>query len=50
MDTQEVYKWKDTLNVHGGKQGKNVNYWETHSPVVGWTTIQTFLILYIMNK
>ena len=36
--------------MHDGKQEKNINYWETYSPVVGWTTIRTFLILYIMNK
>jgi hypothetical protein len=47
--TQEVYKWKARLNVHGGKQTKFVNYWETYSPVVGWTTIRTFLILMVTN-
>jgi hypothetical protein len=30
INTQEVYKWKARLlNVHGGKQIKNVHYWET---------------------
>jgi hypothetical protein len=48
--TQEVYKWKARLNVHGGKQTKFVNYWETYSPVVGWTTIRTFLILMVTNN
>jgi hypothetical protein len=48
--TQEVYKWKARLNVHGGKQTKFVNYWETYSPVVGWTTIRTFLIMMITNQ
>ena len=47
--TQEVYKWKARLNVHGGKQTQFVNYWETYSPVVGWTTIRTFLILMVTN-
>lgn len=29
IDTQEVYKWKARINLHGGKQEKGVNYWET---------------------
>ena len=37
--TNEVYKWKARLNLHGGRQTKNVNYWETYSPVVGWPSI-----------
>jgi hypothetical protein len=28
---------------------KNVNYWETYSPVVGWATIRMFLILMLIN-
>jgi Reverse transcriptase (RNA-dependent DNA polymerase) len=47
--TQEVYKWKARLNLHGGRQTKDVNYWETYSPVVGWSTIRMFLILMLMN-
>ena len=31
--TNKVYKWKARLNVHGGKQIKNVHYWETFSPI-----------------
>jgi hypothetical protein len=31
ISTQEVYKWKAHLNVHGSKQIKNVHYWETYS-------------------
>lgn len=48
--TQEVYKWKARLNVHGGKQEFGVNYWETYSPVVGWSTIRLYLILMLKNK
>jgi hypothetical protein len=29
ITTNEIYKWKARLNVHGGKQIKNVHYWET---------------------
>jgi hypothetical protein len=47
--TQEVYKWKARLNLHGGRQTKDVNYWETYSPVVGWSTIRMFLILMLIN-
>jgi hypothetical protein len=47
--TGEVYKWKARLNLHGGRQTKDVNYWETYSPVVGWSTIRMFLILMLIN-
>ena len=41
--TQEVYKWKARLNLHGGKQEYGLNYWETYSPVVTWTTVRLIL-------
>jgi Reverse transcriptase (RNA-dependent DNA polymerase) len=47
--TQEVYKWKARLNVHGGQQEKGVNYWETFAPVVQWTSIRLFLIVALLN-
>jgi len=47
--TQEIYKWKARLNLHGGKQELGVNYWETYSPVVGWPTIRMLLNLMILN-
>jgi hypothetical protein len=50
INTQEVYKWKARLNVHGGKQIKNVHYWETYSPVVKWSSIRMFLTLAIINN
>jgi hypothetical protein len=50
IDTQEVYKWKARLNIHGGKQEKDVNYWEMYAPVVGWPTIRLFLIMMVLNK
>ena len=49
LDTQEVYKWKARLNVHGGKQKYGVDYWETYSPVVQWTTTRLFLILSVLR-
>jgi Reverse transcriptase (RNA-dependent DNA polymerase) len=47
--TQEVYKWKARLNIHGGKQEHGVNYWETYAPVISWTTIRLYLILALIN-
>lgn len=46
--SQEVYKWKARLNVHGGKQIYGVHYWETFSPVVTWLSIRLFLVLSIV--
>jgi hypothetical protein len=45
IDMREVYRWKARLNLHGGKQIKNVHYWETYSPVVKWSSIRLFLTL-----
>lgn len=48
--TQNVYKWKARLNIHGGKQTYGVNYTETFSPVVNWTTIRLLLTLMIAKN
>ena len=45
IKTQEVYKWKARLNVHGGQQVHGVYYWDTYAPVVTWQTVRLFLIL-----
>ena len=45
IKTQEVYKWKARLNVHGGQQEHGVHYWDTYAPVVTWQTVRLFLIL-----
>ena len=50
IKTRQVYKWKARLNVHGGRQEKEINYWETFAPVVTWITIRLLLILTIINK
>jgi hypothetical protein len=34
IKTQQVYKHKARLNVHGGKQVYGKNYFETYAPVV----------------
>ena len=43
ISTDEVYKWKARLNLHGGKQECSINYWETCSATLAWTTIQFML-------
>jgi hypothetical protein len=47
--TGEAYRWKARLNLHGGKQEYGLNYWETYSPVIAWTTVRLFLILTLLN-
>jgi hypothetical protein len=32
--TQEVYKWKAQLNVHGGTQTHGIDLWETYAPAL----------------
>ena len=45
IKTQEVYKWKVRLNVHGGQREHGVHYWDTYAPVVTWQTVRLFPIL-----
>ena len=40
-----IIKWKARLCAHGGMQTKGINYWETYSLVVSWTTVCLVLIL-----
>lgn len=47
--TNEVYKWKARINVHGGKQIHGINYWDTYAPVVSWPTVRLFLISMVLN-
>ena len=49
IDTQQVYKWKARLNVHGGQQEHGVNFWETYAPVVSWQTLMLFFIHSILK-
>jgi hypothetical protein len=44
-----ILKHKACLNVHGGKQRHGVNYWETYSPVVNWTTVRLTMILSLIK-
>jgi hypothetical protein len=45
IKTQQVYKYKARLNVHGGQQEYAVNYFETYAPVVTWPSVRTLLTL-----
>lgn len=45
ISTQRITKWKARLNVHGGKQEKGVNYWETYAPVASWASIRMIMNL-----
>ena len=48
INTQEVYKWKARLNVHGGQQEHGIHYWDTYAPVVTWQTVRLFLVLSLL--
>jgi hypothetical protein len=43
IDTQEVYKWKARINIHGGKQTKGLNYWDTYAPMATWSSIRLIM-------
>ena len=49
IKSQEIYKWKARLNVHGGQQIHGINYWDTNTPVVAWPVIHFFFILSIIQ-
>jgi Reverse transcriptase (RNA-dependent DNA polymerase) len=48
LKTNEVYKHKARLNIHGGQQEIGVNYWENYAPVVTWAAIRLLLVLALM--
>jgi hypothetical protein len=50
IKTQQVYKHKARLNVHGGKQVYGKNYFEMYAPVVTWFSIRLLLVLSILNN
>ena len=49
INTQEIYKWKAQLNVHGGQKEYGIHYWETYAPVVTWQTLRGFMILSLIH-
>jgi hypothetical protein len=44
-----ILKWKAQLNMHGGRQKRGVNYWETYAPVVNWSTVRLTFILSLLK-
>ena len=49
IKTQEIYKWKACLNVHGGQQEYCIHNWETYAPVVTWQTVRIFMIISLIQ-
>ena len=49
IESQEIYKWKARLNIHGGQQIHGINYWDTYTPVITWPVICFFFILSIIE-
>ena len=48
--TNQVYKWKSRLNLHGGQQEYAVNFYETFSPVINWSSSRLLLVQAIIYK
>jgi Reverse transcriptase (RNA-dependent DNA polymerase)/GAG-pre-integrase domain len=48
--TRQVTKWKARLNLHGGKQTKGIDYWETYAPVASWSSIRLIMYLAAWNR
>jgi Reverse transcriptase (RNA-dependent DNA polymerase) len=48
--TRKVTKWKARLNLHGGKQVKGVDYWETYAPVASWASIRLIMYVAILKQ
>ena len=43
--TRQPIKYKASLDIHGGQQKYGVNYYDTFSPVITWTTSRLLFIL-----
>ncbi len=48
--TQQVYKWKACLNIHGGKQQYGIHYTETFLLVINWVIVHLIQLLFIIHK
>ena len=44
-----VIKWKARLCAGGHRSLANVDYWDTYSPVVSWSTVRLMLIFALIN-
>ena len=47
---RRVFKWKARLNLHGGKQIKGLDYWETYAPVASWPSIRLIMFIAVLNS
>lgn len=45
IKTQQVYKHKARLNIHGGQQEYGTHYTDTFSPVVHWFSVRLLLVM-----
>ena len=45
-----IIKHKARLCAHGGMQIHGINYWETFSPVVNWTTVRLLMTIGLIEK
>jgi hypothetical protein len=50
IKTQQVYKHKARLNIHGGQQEYGIHYTETYSPVVNWFSVRLVTTLALLNN
>lgn len=48
--TRTVTKWKARLNIHGGRQTKGIDYWETYTPVASWPSIRLIMYMAVLNN
>jgi hypothetical protein len=50
IKTQQVYKHKARLNIHGGQQQYGIHFTETYSPVVNWFSVRLVTTLALLNN
>ena len=48
LTTNEITKYKSTLNLHDGKQVYGMNYFDTYVPVVTWFAIRIVNTIFIL--
>jgi hypothetical protein len=46
----QIYRYKSRLNIGGHKQREGIDYEQTYSPVVSWTSIRFLLTMTLLNK
>jgi hypothetical protein len=50
IQTRNVYKHKARINVYGGQQEFDVNFFETFSPIVNWFSVRIIFSLALLNE